>query len=126
MPQITEHMTSEVVTIEPSASVVDAAKRMIQKEKGPLPVVEGGRLVAMVTDRDIIARVVAEGRDPSSVTVDDIATKELVTASPDQDVDEARRLMAEHELDRILVTEGDKLVGIISEADIRRDEGPLA
>jgi CBS domain-containing protein len=60
------------------------------------------------------------------VTVDDISTKELVTASPDQDVDEARRLMAEHELDRILVTEGDQLVGIISEADIRKDEGPLA
>ncbi len=126
MPQIRERMTSDVVTIEPSASVVDAAKRMIEKEKGPLPVVEGGRVVAMVTDRDIIARVVAEGRDPSSVTVDDISTKELVTASPDQDVDEARRLMAEHELDRILVTENDQLVGIISEADIRRDEGPLA
>jgi CBS domain-containing protein len=126
MPQISERMTADVVTIEPSASVVDAAKRMIQKEKGPLPVVEGGHVVAMVTDRDIIARVVAEGRDPSSVTVDDISTKELVTASPDQDVDEARRLMAEHELDRILVTEGDQLVGIISEADIRKDEGPLA
>jgi CBS domain-containing protein len=126
MPQIRERMTSDVVTIEPSASAIDAAKRMIQKEKGPLPVVEGDRVVAMVTDRDIIARVVAEGRDPSSLTVDDIATKELVTASSDQDVDEARRLMAEHELDRILVTEGDHLVGIISEADIRRDEGPLA
>jgi CBS domain-containing protein len=125
MPQISERMTADVVTIEPSASVVDAAKQMIQKEKGPLPVVEGGHVVAMVTDRDIIARVVAEGRDPSSVTVDDISTKELVTASPDQDVDEARRLMAQHELDRILVTEGDQLVGIISEADIRRDEGPL-
>ena len=126
MPQISERMTADVVTIEPSASVVDAAKQMIQKEKGPLPVVEGGHVVAMVTDRDIIARVVAEGRDPSSVTVDDISTKELVTASPGQDVDEARRLMADHELDRILVTEGDQLVGIISEADIRKDEGPLA
>ncbi len=119
-------MTSDVVTIEPSASVVDAAKRMIQAEKGPLPVVEGGRVVAMVTDRDIIARVVAEGREPGSVTVDDVSTKELVTASPDEDLDEARRLMADHQLDRILVTEGDRLVGIISEADIRSDEGPLA
>jgi CBS domain-containing protein len=65
MPQISERMTADVVTIEPSASVVDAAKQMIQKEKGPLPVVEGGHVVAMVTDRDIIARVVAEGRDPA-------------------------------------------------------------
>ena len=127
MPQIREAMVSDVVTIEPSAGIVDAAKKMIQQEKGPLPVVEGGRVQAIVTDRDIIARVVAEGRAPNSVTVRDIATTELVTATPDQDVEEARRLMAQHELDRILVVEGgDRLVGIISEADLRADEGPLA
>jgi CBS domain-containing protein len=120
-------MTSDPVTIEPQASVVDAARRMIQKEKGPLPVVEGdGRPVGMVTDRDIIARVVAEGRDPGSVTVEDIATRELVTIGADQDFAEAARLMEEHGLDRLLVVEGARLVGIISEADIRLDEGPLA
>jgi CBS domain-containing protein len=91
---------------------------MIQKEKGPLPVVEGGRVVAMVTDRDIIARVVAAGQDPSGLRVSDIATKDLVTIGPDQDVEEARRLL--------VVEEGDRLVGILSEADLRRDEGPLA
>ncbi len=126
MPQIRDVMVTDVVTIEPSASVVEAAQKMIQQEKGPLPVLEGDRLHAMVTDRDIIARVVAEGRDPNSVTVHDIATHELVTIGPDQDVDEARRLMAEHELDRILVVEGARLVGIISEADLRSDEGPLS
>jgi CBS domain-containing protein len=99
---------------------------MIQQEKGPLPIVEGGRPVGIVTDRDIVAHVVAESRDPSSTTVDDIASHELVTIGPDQDVDEARGLMAQHELDRILVVEGDRLVGIISEADIRSDEAPLA
>ena len=125
--QIRDVMVSDVVTVERGTSVVDAAKRMIQEKKGPLPVVEGDRVVAMVTDRDVIARVVAEGRDPNSCSVDDIATSELVTARPDQDVDEARQLMAEHELDRVLVTEeGDRLVGIISEADLRADEGPLA
>ncbi len=82
--------------------------------------------MAIVTVRDIIAHVVAEGRDPNSVTVDDVATRDLVTIGPDQDVDEVRRLMDQHELDRILVIEGDRLVGIISEADIRADEGPLA
>jgi CBS-domain-containing membrane protein len=120
-------MTSDPVTIEPQASVVDAARRMIQKEKGPLPVVEvDARPVGMVTDRDIIARVVAEGRDPGSVTVEDIATRELVTIGADQDFAEAARLMEEHGLDRLLVVEGERLVGIISEADIRLDEGPLA
>jgi len=125
MPQVRDLMVSSVVTIEPGTSIVDAARLMIQAEKGPLPVVEGDSPVAMVTDRDIIARVVAEGRDPNSVTVDDIATYELVTIGPDRDVNEARQLMDEQELDRILVVEGERLVGIISEADIRSDEGPL-
>ena len=125
MPQVRDLMVSSVVTIEPGTSIVDAARLMIQAEKGPLPVVEGESPVAMVTDRDIIARVVAEGRDPNSVTVDDIATHELVTIGPEKDVEEARQLMDQHELDRILVVEGDRLVGIISEADIRSDEGPL-
>ena len=126
MPQIRDVMTSNPVTAEPSMSVVDAARRMIEEEVGPLPVVDGERLVAMVTDRDLIARVVAEGRDPQSVTVEDIASRELVTGQPDQDVDEARQLLAEHQLDRLAVVEGDRLVGVISEADIRADEGPVA
>ena len=126
MPQVRDLMVSNVVTIEPSTSVVDAARRMIQEEKGPLPIVDGDRPVAMVTDRDIGAHVVAEGRDPSSTTVDDIASHELVTVGPDQDVNDARQLMDQNELDRILVVEGDRLVGIISEADIRSDEAPLS
>lgn len=87
---------------------------------------EGERVVGMVTDRDLVARVVAEGADPNPLKVSDVMTTGLVTATPDQDVDEARRLMAEHGLDRVLVVEGDRLVGIISEADIRGDEGSLA
>ena len=114
MPQVRDLMVSDVVTIEPSTSVVDAAKRMIQEEKGPLPIVEGDR------------HVVAEGRDLNSVTVYDVARRDLVTIGPDKDVDEVRQLMAQHELDRILVVEDDRLVGIISEADIRSDEAPLA
>src|SRR5215213_3629647 len=127
MPKVKDLMVSEVVTIDDSASIVDAAKRMIQEKKGPLPVVEeGDRIHAIVTDRDIIAHVVAEGRDPSALRVNDIATHDLVTIGPEQDVEEARQLMAENQLDRILVVEGDRLVGIISEADIRSDEGALS
>jgi CBS domain-containing protein len=120
-------MTPDPATASPSMSVVEAAKEMIQKEKGPMPVVEGGRVVAMVTDRDIIARVVAAGQDPSALRVSDIATKVVVTFGPDKDGDVARRLLALHQVDRLVVVEeGDRLVGIISEADLRRDEGPLA
>jgi CBS domain-containing protein len=127
MATVREFMTSDPATASPSMTVVDAAQEMIRKEKGPLPVVEGGRVVAMVTDRDIIARVVAAGQDPRALRVSDIATKDVVTIRPDQDVEEARRMMAQHQLDRLVVVEeGDRLVGILSEADLRRDEGPLA
>jgi CBS domain-containing protein len=124
--QVRQVMTADVVTVSPSMSVADVAKEMIAREKGPLPVVEGGRVVAMVTDRDLVARVVAASRDPNTVRCEDVATKDLVTIGPDQDLKEARRLLAQHQLDRLLVVEeGDRLVGILSEADIRQDEGPL-
>jgi CBS domain-containing protein len=126
MPQIRDMMVSDVVTTTSSAGIVDAANMMIQQEKGPLPVVDGDRVVGMITDRDIIARVVAAGKEPASLTVSDVMTTDLVTISPDADDSEARQRMAQAQLDRLLVMEGDRLIGIISEADIRRDEGPLA
>ena len=126
MPQVRDVMVANVITGERSMTAAEAAKRMIKNEVGPLPIVEGNRPVAMITDRDLIARVVAAGRDPRGVRVEDVATKDLVTIGPDQDLDEARRMMAQHQLDRLLVVEGDRLVGIISESDVRADQGPLA
>jgi CBS domain-containing protein len=127
LPQVRQVMTADVVTVSPSMTVAEVAKEMIAREKGPLPVVEGGRVVAMVTDRDLVAWVVAASQDPNTVRCEEIATKDLVTIGPDQDLQEARRLLAQHQLDRLLVVEeGDRLVGILSEADIRQDEGPLA
>jgi CBS domain-containing protein len=126
MPRVREHMTSDVVSIAPGSGVVDAARTMIEQKKGPLPIAEGDRPVGIVTDRDLVAHVVAEGRDPNSVTVDEVGTRDLVTIGPDQDLDDARQLMAQNQLDRLIVMEGERMVGIISEADIRADEGPLA
>ncbi len=126
MPTVREVMTTDVVTASPSMNVVDAAKKMIEQEKGPLPIVEGDRVLGMVTDRDLVAKVVAAGRNPNECSVTDVGTMEPVTIEPDRDLDEARQLMAQHQLDRLIVVEGGRLAGIISEADIRRDEGPLA
>jgi CBS domain-containing protein len=125
MTTVRQRMTSDVVTIKPGTSVIDAARKMIDEEKGPLPIVAEQRAVGVVTDRDLIAHVVAEGRDVRSTSVDDVASRNLVTIAPDEDITEARRLMAQNQVDRVLVVEGDRLVGIISEADIRSDEGPL-
>lgn len=117
---IKEVMTSDVRACEPNATVADAAKVMAQEDVGPIPIVEGGRLVGIVTDRDIVVRVVAEGRDPNATTVKEIASTELVTVSPGDDLDEALNLLAKRQLRRLPVVEGDRLVGIVAQADIAR------
>jgi CBS domain-containing protein len=117
---IKEVMTSDVRACEPNATVADAAKVMAQEDVGPIPIVEGGRLVGIVTDRDIVVRVVAEGRDPNATTVKEIASTELVTVSPGDDLHEALNLLAKRQLRRLPVVEGDRLVGIVAQADIAR------
>ena len=126
MPRVQELMSSNVTTIESSAGVVEVAKTMTDEGRGPLPVMDGNRPVAMVTDRDLVAGVVAQGLDPHVVTLEDIQTRPLVTIESDQDAEEARRLMDEHGLDRLVVVDDDELAGIVSEADLRSDEGPVA
>jgi CBS domain-containing protein len=102
--------------------VVEAARIMKEKDVGIVPVVEGGRLVGTVTDRDIAVRIVAEGKDPHSVRVREIASTDVVTVDPQQDLDEALRLMASHQVRRLpVVEEGGKLVGIVAQADVARE-----
>ena len=114
-------MTSNPSTIEPGKTVADAAKLMRDEDAGLIPIVEGQKLAGTITDRDIAIRVVAEGKDPQSSTVRDVMTTRLVTVDPDQDLDEALRLMAEHQVRRLPVVEEDgKLVGIVAQADIAK------
>jgi CBS domain-containing protein len=117
---IKEVMTSQVKACEPDTTVVEAAKVMAKEDVGPVPIVEGGRLTGIVTDRDIVVRVVAEGRDPNSTTVGEIASRDLVTVSPDDDLDAALQQLAQNQVRRIPVVEGDRLVGIVAQADIAR------
>ena len=113
-----EVMTTEVKACEPTATVVDAAKVMAQEDIGPVPIVEDGRLVGIVTDRDIVMKVVARGGDPKTTTVGDIASRDLVTNSAGDDLGDALDLMAEHQVRRLPVVEGDRLVGIVAQADV--------
>ena len=117
---IREVMTSEVKACEPTATVADAAKLMAQEDVGPIPVVEDGRLVGIVTDRDIVVNAVAKGTDVNTATVGDIASRDLVTISPDDDMNDALNLMAQNQVRRLPVVEGDRLVGIVAQADIAR------
>jgi CBS domain-containing protein len=118
---IRDIMTPNPRSVESSASVVEAARIMRDEDVGIVPIVEGERLVGTVTDRDIAIRVVAEGRNPESTTVGEIASRELVTIDPQQDLDEALRLMAKNQVRRLPVVEEDgKLVGVVAQADIAK------
>jgi CBS domain-containing protein len=119
-------MTSHVVKVEPFTSVVEAARVMTRTDIGPLPVVEGDRLVGIVTDRDLVSRVLAEGRDPNEVTVREVASTDLLTTEPDRDVDEVLDMLAERQLDRILVVEQGRLVGILSKSDVAHYREPAS
>lgn len=108
-------------TVKVGDSVVDAAKLMKGEETGIAPIVEDGRLIGVVTDRDITIRVVAEGRDPQSTRVEDVASRDLVTIDPDQDLDDALAVMADHDVRHLPVIEEDgTLVGMIAHADVLR------
>jgi CBS domain-containing protein len=98
---------------------------MRDEDTGIIPIVDGDRLVGTITDRDLAIRVVAEGRDPQTTTVAEVASRDLVTIDPQQDLDEALRLMARHQVRRLPVVEEDgKLVGILSQADVAREASP--
>jgi CBS domain-containing protein len=118
---ISEVMTSKVCSIDADKPVDYAAKMMRDEDVGLAPIVEGNRLVGTLTDRDIAIRVVAEGRDPQTTIVRDVASTDLVTLDPGQDFDEALRLMAQHQVRRLPVVEEDgRLVGVVAQADIAR------
>ena len=123
MPQnIRDVMTSNPCTIDAEKSVAYAAKMMLDEDVGLAPIVEGDKLIGMLTDRDIATRVAAEGRNPDQVKVRDVASKQLITIAPEQDLDEALRKMAHHQVRRLPVVEEDgRLVGVVAQADIARE-----
>ncbi|MBA3716716.1 MAG: CBS domain-containing protein [Actinobacteria bacterium] len=111
-------MTPTVETASPSQPLSEAAQTMKISDIGSLPVVEEGRLVGMLTDRDIVVRAVAEGVDVNTVQVGDVASREPVTTAPEEDLDDALALMARHRVRRLPVVEDGTLVGVLAQADV--------
>ena len=116
---VKDAMTSDPCTIDSGKDVAYAAKMMKDENVGVAPIVEGDKLVGVLTDRDIAIKVVAEGKDPKATTVREVASTNLVTVDPQQDLDEALSLMATHQVRRLPVVEGDgKVVGILAQRDV--------
>ena len=121
---IQDVMTSNPCAIDANQPVSYAAKMMKDEDVGLAPIVEGDRLVGALTDRDITVRVVAEGKDPQTVKVREVASTDVITVDPQQDLDEALRLMAQHQVRRLPVVEEDgRLVGVLAQADVAQEAG---
>ena len=116
MTMVRDVMTKDVKVCAPHDSVTAAAQIMRDVNCGSVPVCEGKKVVGMITDRDIVVRGVAE-KHPGSTKVEDIMSSKLVTISADATTKEAANLMAEHQIRRLPVVEGDKLIGIVSLGD---------
>ena len=115
---VQEAMTSNPTAITPETTVQEAAQLMKAEDVGALPIVEDGRLTCVITDRDLAIREVADGLDGAS-SVRELASKDVVTIDPQQSLEEAARLMAEHQIRRLPVVEEDgRLVGMLAQADV--------
>jgi len=116
---IRDIMTRNVECVWPDDTLQEAALKMKDLDVGPLPVCDSDHVIGMLTDRDITVRAVAEGRDPRSTRVRDVMTRNVVSCSEDDAVEEAARLMQERQIRRLLVLDSDKrLVGIVSLGDL--------
>jgi CBS domain-containing protein len=120
--KIKDVMTRGVECVRPETTIQEAAARMKSLDVGPLPVCEGDRPVGIVTDRDIVLRAIADGRDPRATRVQDVMTRGVVTVKEGDDVKEAARHMKEKQIRRVVVVDdAQRVVGIVSLGDIAVD-----
>ena len=115
-------MTTNPRCVSPNDSIQIAARIMKEEDTGVVPIVDNGRPVGVITDRDIVVRAVADGSQANK-PVREIASSDLVCATPDMSTREATRIMSERQIRRLPVVEGDRLVGIVSLGDIAVKEG---
>jgi CBS domain-containing protein len=118
---------SDVMTPRPRCAAPDTplsqvAELMETEDVGAVPILDGDRLVGMVTDRDIVVRVVAKQKDPRAMPSQEISSAELVTMGPDHNLSDALQVMAQHQVRRLpVVDDENRLVGMVSQADIARE-----
>jgi CBS domain-containing protein len=118
-PKVHEHMTERPRCVTPETPVSEAAELMASEDVGSLPILEGDKLAGVVTDRDIVVRAVAKKKDPQGMPVRDVASRDVVTVGPDEDLSEALKLMASYQVRRLpVIDEDNRLVGILAQADV--------
>jgi len=124
--KVSEAMTAQVITITPQTTIEEAARKMSQVDTGVLPVVDGGKVVGLLTDRDIVVRAVAKGEGVAG-PVSAIMSAEVFSCGADDSVADATGKMASNQVRRLVVLgEGGQLVGILSLGDVAMDYGAKA
>jgi CBS domain-containing protein len=114
-------MTSGAESIGDNDTILDAARRLAEQDVGAMPVCDaGGNLQGMLTDRDVVVKVIAEGRDPGEVTAGELPQGPVATVNPDDSLEDALKRMAREGVRRLPVVEGDDLVGMVSQGDLAR------
>jgi len=120
--KVADVMSGRPRAVTPETPLTDVARMMEAEDVGSLPVVDNDRLVGIVTDRDIVVRAIAKGKDPTGMPASAISTRELVTVRPDDDLSDALELMVRHQVRRLAVMGDDeRLVGMVSQADVARE-----
>ena len=113
-----EHKCRNIWTIAPAATVYQAIQMMSEKNIGALPVVDGTRLVGMISERDYMSKVALHGKSSRETPVSDIMTREIVTVGPDQNISACLEIITEHRIRHLPVLDGGVLLGIISIGDL--------
>ena len=117
--KVHEVMTDRPRVVTPETTVSEAAQLMKNDDIGSLPILDGEQLAGVVTDRDIVIRAIAEGKDPRGMPVREVASRELVTVNADEELSSALQLMASQQVRRLPVVDDDgRLVGILAQADV--------
>ncbi|MDP8968744.1 MAG: CBS domain-containing protein [Actinomycetota bacterium] len=122
--QVQEIMTHDPVTVDVAATLVDVARRMREHDIGAVIVTEADKARGILTDRDIVVRAVADGRDPHQVRVQDVRSADLETLKPQDSLDSAVEAMRRHDVRRLPVVDGEQPVGILSIGDLAVERDP--
>jgi CBS domain-containing protein len=122
--KVKDAMAKTISSATKNEHIVDVARKMKHEDAGFLPIVEnGGRLVGVITDRDIVIRCIAEGHDPKSDTVEHCMTAQAVSISPEDDIQDAARKMESEEIRRLAVTDNGRVVGVLSHGNLVQATG---
>ena len=123
---VADIMSSPVVTVDIDSKVIDAVKIMARKKIGSIIIMEGDKAIGIVTERDLLERVLGEGKDPSEVVMREVMSSPLISIGKNTAILEAMRKMRHHNIRRLTVIEEDQLIGIVTERDILKAVVTLA